>query len=84
MKAEFIEDVENPGTECLGDSEKKAGRVSVLPGVWVFIENCGLVYVSSQASRNQLEQKSPDIIPWSQWSGTRMMTSSSLSYLILP
>lgn len=47
---------DSPGTECVGDSERKGGRLSILLGVRVFTEDCSLVYASSQASRNHLEQ----------------------------
>ena len=57
VRIEFIEEMEKEQiqTEHLEDSGRQ-GQVSSLLGVGVFIEDCGLVCMSSQASRNQLEQ----------------------------
>lgn len=57
MRAEFIEDTEQTQMECLGDSKREGGSPVFVQDLGVFVEDGGLVYVSPEASRNQLEQK---------------------------
>lgn len=52
VKAEFIEEKAN--TDGLGVQKGKEGVLSLF-GVWVFYDNCALVYVSSWAYRNWSE-----------------------------
>ena len=78
VKAEFIEEREQIQTmqeECLGDSGRKRGPLPFVRGLRVFSEDSGLVYVSSQASRNRDE--GPGVIPH-QWSGTPMRDLSGI------
>lgn len=57
MRAEFIEDREQTQMECPGDSKREGGSLVFVQDLGVFVEDGGLVYVSPEASRNQLEQK---------------------------
>lgn len=43
--------------QCPGDSERKEGSLISVWSLGVYVEDYGLVHVSPQASRNQLEQR---------------------------
>ena len=97
MKAEFIESIERVQlqTKCLGDSERKGERVWSMFGVWVFIQECGLLYVSSgiqepvrtkrRARSYSLEPGALDLelsrpVVWN----THRIASAGYSHLVLP
>ena len=69
MRAEFIEDMERDQAQCVGDLERK-DESHLRLGSEVFIEDCGLVHISSQASRNKgvFKCSRKSHIPWSQGS----------------
>ena len=58
MGADFIEGIKSAKIQSVQETQKGKERESGLClRSWVFIEDYHLMYVSSQASRNWLEQK---------------------------